>query len=99
VSLQQETVPMVAGFSLVSIAVPQSTGLDDANLSFPAADGDGVLFWDAGSQVFQDQYTYVDGVGWFDPQGGNNPPTPKVGEGFFVNKAAAVDWVRTFSPN
>lgn len=79
-------------FSIASMQVPQSVGLSAA--SFPADDGDQVLFWDNVGQHYKDAIQYFDGIGWVP-----NDPTPAVGESFFVNKAVARNWTRTFSVN
>lgn len=76
------------GFSIKSSMVPQSAQLDK-ELAFPAAEGDTVYFWRNNNYSI---HTYE--FGEFTP-----PPVPAVGEAFFVNKVAAVDWNRNFSVN
>jgi hypothetical protein len=84
------TVPLVAGFQLVSSKVPQSGALD-ATLGYPAAEGDVVYFFDCATQGYK-IHTYEGGA--FD-----NVPVPAVGQGFFALKAAPATWTRTFSVN
>jgi hypothetical protein len=82
-------------FSLISHIVPQSISLGDPGVSFPAVDGDYILFWDPGIQNFKPQTQFFEGFGWFPTD-----PIPAVGEGFFYNTAgAARNWARTFSVN
>ncbi len=84
------TTPLVAGFQLVSSQVPQSGALDTV-LGFPAADGDVVYFFNCPGQSYS-IFTYEFGA-W------DQTPSPAVGQGFFVKKAAAATWTRTFSVN
>jgi hypothetical protein len=84
-------VSVAAGFSLIGSIVPQSGALD-AELGFPAGLGDTFYLFDNGANQYV-SYSYS-----FTGFGGN-PPVPSVGEGFFVNKAAAADWNRDFSVN
>jgi hypothetical protein len=84
------TVPLVAGFQLVSSKVPQSGALD-ATLGYPAAEGDVVYFFDCATQGYK-IHTYEGGA--FD-----SVPVPAVGQGFFALKAAPATWTRTFSVN
>jgi hypothetical protein len=84
--------PIPAGFSIRSSIVPQSAGLSSV-LGFPAAAGDLIYRFNPVTQ------SYVGGL--FESGGGNiwDPaePVPAVGESFWVQKAAAVDWVRNFT--
>jgi hypothetical protein len=83
--------PLPAGFSIKSSQVPQSAALDTV-LGFPAADGDTVY------QFSNAQNGYViHGLDLGEWSGG--VPVPAVGESFFVKKAAAANWTRTFSVN
>lgn len=83
--------PLVAGFQIVSSQVPQSGALDTV-LGFPAADGDTVYLFDCATQNYViKSYEFGEWAG--------GAPVPKVGEGFFVKKAAAATWTRTFSVN
>lgn len=85
------TTPMVAGFNLVGSQVPQA-GLLSTDLGYPAADEDFVYTYKDGAYTI---YNYDFGE-WTTPPG---EPTIGVGEGFWAEKVAAVDWVRTFSVN
>ena len=82
--------PLVQGFQIVASQVPQSGQLDTV-LGFPAAETDVVSRFDNGANGYSIS-TYEFGE-W------DNPPTPAVGEAFFVKKAAAGTWVRNFSVN
>jgi hypothetical protein len=88
------TTPLEAGFSTASSQVPQA-GLLETDLGFPAADGDNVIRWDAVGQTYRAANQYLDLFGgWV---GGE--PAVEVGEGFWVLKGEAVDWIRSFSVN
>ena len=84
--------PLVAGLNLVSSQVPQSGKLV-ADLKFPVAEGDSVYQWDMAGQTYKSANSFELGE-W-----GLGDPTIAVGEGFFVQKAAAVAWARSFSVN
>jgi hypothetical protein len=78
------------GFSIQASQVPQSGQLDTV-LGFPAVDGDTVfMFVNATGQYSVHVFDFGD---W------SIPPVPRVGESFFVQKAAATVWTRTFSVN
>jgi hypothetical protein len=83
---------MPSGFSIRSSKVPQAAGLTSA-LGFPAVAGDLLYFFNKNTQ------SYTGGI--FESAGGNlwdpNEPTPDVGQAFWVQKAAAADWVRNFT--
>jgi hypothetical protein len=79
-------------FSAISMQTPQAISLTAAG--FPADDGDQVLFWNPAVQRYGDAIQYFDGLGWIPED-----PTPAVGQGFFINKAVARPWTRTFSVN
>lgn len=81
--------PIPAGLSIKSSMVPQSGKLD-ADLKFPVAEGDTVYQFNNSKNGY-DLATFEFGE-WA-------APVPKVGESFFVKKAAAADWTRTFSVN
>lgn len=83
---------LAKGLNLVSSQVPQSGKLV-ADLKFPAAEGDVIYQWDSAGQ----KYKAPNAVEFGELSGGD--PTVAVGEGFFVNKAAAGSWDRTFSVN
>jgi hypothetical protein len=91
------TVPLPAGYSLVSSKVPQDISLTAAN-GFP--------------QVLEMQYQSFtgtgfnvlinDGAGWLDAATGDPADArPTVGQGFFIFNpdATAHNWVRDFNPN
>ena len=94
-----------AGFSIRSSQVPQEARLGnaatDGTLKFPATDTDNVYVFDSAGQKYKDVYTYYNDIpGWFsnsdgDPAGPNVP----VGTAFWVQKAAAASWTRSFSVN
>jgi hypothetical protein len=75
-----------AGLSIQSSQVPQEVSL--ATIGFPADIGDTVFLFRNGG------YVPSIFVGEFSP-----PAVPKVGEAFFVQKAAAAKWDRVFSVN
>lgn len=79
-----------AGFSIQASQVPQQGQLDTV-LNFPAVDGDVVYLFNNTSGAYT--------IHAFDFGAWDNPPVPKVGESFFVNKTSATDWTRTFSVN
>lgn len=86
-------------FSAVSMQTPQSLPLNvgdvlNSGAQFPATDGDQVLFWNSANQTYEEAIQYFDGIGWIP-----SDPTPAVGQGFFVNKATASLWTRSFSVN
>lgn len=78
------------GFSIQASQVPQSGQLD-SDLGFPAADGDIVYMWNNATG----QYA----VHVFDFGDWSIPPVPSVAQSFFVQKAAATTWSRSFSVN
>jgi hypothetical protein len=82
--------PLPAGFSIVSSKVPQE-GTPEA-LGFQAADGDILYFFQEASQNYE---TVSYDFGSYDKP----LPTLAVGEAFFVRKAAAGTWTRTFNVN
>ncbi|HTI71366.1 MAG TPA: hypothetical protein VMF06_15450 [Candidatus Limnocylindria bacterium] len=93
------TVNLIKGFSLVSSPIPVAGALtDSATVAFDkVADGDVYFQW--GPSGFEvNGFTAIDGnpVNEWDA---GEPPTLKVGEGFFVKKNTAVAWTRTFSVN
>lgn len=79
------------GFSIISSKVPQTADLSAAGIAFPGADGDVVYRWDPTAGTYG---IYAFDFGAWDPT-----PVIGVGESFFVNKAAASTWTRTFSVN
>lgn len=83
--------PLVAGFNLVGSQVPQQGKLS-TDLKYPPADEDFVYTYKGGAYTI---YNYDFGE-WTTPPG---EPTIGVGEGFWAEKKAAVDWARDFSVN
>ena len=78
------------GFSIRASIVPQAGQLDTV-LGFPVVEGDTVYrFNNATGRYVTHGYEFG---AW------SSPPTPAVGEAFFINKFAAVNWVRNFSVN
>jgi len=83
---------LAKGLNLVASQVPQAGKLVD-DLKFPAAEGDVIYQWNTSTQRYKDPNGFEFGE-W-----GGGQPQIAVGEGFFVNKAAAASWDRTFSVN
>lgn len=86
------TTGLLKGLNLVGSQVPQAGKLV-ADLKFSAQDGDTIFQWDVGTQKYKTANVFDFG----EFSGGD--PAIGVGEGFFVNKAAAGSWDRTFSVN
>jgi hypothetical protein len=86
------TVSMPAGLSIRSSIVPQSLGLGALGLQL--ATGDTVYRFNRATQSY-DSYLSLGGAsGWLP-----SDPTPEVGESFWVQRAAAGTWTRSFSVN
>ena len=85
------TTSLGAGFSLVSSQVPQA-GLVTTDLGLPPVAGDTVFQYSNLANAYTSS-TFV--FGSWSP----NEPAIAVGEGFFVKKAIAASWTRTFSVN
>jgi hypothetical protein len=83
-------VAMPAGLSINSSQVPQSVGL--STIGFPASAGDTVFLFNRTTQAYESFVSIGTG---FIP----SDPTPGVGEAFFVSRAAAATWSRTFTVN
>jgi len=85
------TTHIPSGFSIKSMLTPLSISLADASVHFPEADGDTIYSFNNGSGVY-DVFQFF---------GGSLIPdyAPAVGQGFFVQKAAAADWNLSFSVN
>lgn len=79
------TNPVPAGFSIKSSQVPQAGTLDQ--LSYPAGFGDTAYFFRNG------QYVSTTYFGSWSPD-----LTVGVGEAFWMQAGAAVNWTRTFNP-
>jgi hypothetical protein len=79
------TNPVPAGFSIRSSQVPQAGTLDQ--LGYPAAFGDTAFFFRGGA------YTSSTYLGTWAPD-----LTVGVGESFWIQTSAAVNWTRTFNP-
>jgi hypothetical protein len=84
--------PLLAGLNLVASQVPQAGALTAA-LGYTPADGDQVYQWDAAINGYKAPNGFEFGA-W---SGGD--PALTVAEGFFLSKAAAGAWARTFSVN
>jgi hypothetical protein len=81
------TTVLTQGFQIVASQVPQSGALD-TELGFPVAEGDVVYQFDNASGGYSiSAYEFGEWVA----------PVPAVGEAFFVNKVAAVQWTRDFT--
>jgi len=82
------------GFNLLANPVPQAVDL--STVSFPAGDGDYILFWNSTTQKYTDAVTYFAGS-W------DGPVVPEIAGGFFVYKdpefGTAQTWTRTFNVN
>jgi hypothetical protein len=99
------SVPLPAGFSLISTLAPQAITLDTtATNNFPAVDSDEYLPWVNGNFGSADFYAQFlsDGlgfIGWYDGVTGTQVfPTPAVGSGFFLfNNGASTSWTRNFT--
>jgi hypothetical protein len=98
------SVPLPAGFALISTLAPQAIVLDTtATNNFPAVDGDEYLPWVNGNFGTADFYaaSLSDGlgfIGWYDSVLGTQVfPTPAVGAGYFLyNNGASTSWTRNF---
>jgi hypothetical protein len=84
--------PLPAGLSIKSSMVPQAGTA--ADLGLQGADGDQLYQWVPANQAYATS-TFDSIVGGWDPALGQL----KVGEAFFLRKAAAGTWNRTFSVN
>jgi hypothetical protein len=90
-------------YGSIGSAVPQSLGLDNPSMNFPATDGMKYFKWLPGTQLFDLEVEYFSGAtppGWY--QGETQvSPTPAVGEAFFLlnGSGTAATWTRTFSVN
>jgi hypothetical protein len=85
--------PLPQGFSIRSSQVPQAGKLS-TDLGFPGAGGDTVYqFNNATGGYVINSFDDLDNA-WAPAE-----PTLKVGEAFFVRKAAAGTWTRTFNVN
>jgi hypothetical protein len=83
-----------AGYQLIASMVPQA-GQVDTVLGMPAVDGDQVYQWNNTTGAYT-TFTH-DSILNTPPPWGATVPNIGVGEGFFSNKGAAVDWVRNFT--
>jgi hypothetical protein len=75
-----------AGFSIVSSQVPQADNLD--NLGLVGGFGDTVFFWNPSKNGY-DSSVYV---------GTWSSPVVNVGQSFWYQAGAALNWNRTFNP-
>jgi hypothetical protein len=86
--------PIVTGFNLLGSKVPQA-GAVETQLGLPAANADQVYVYGAAGYTITTRRTSA----W---TGGTGEPVIGVGQGFFLNRAAAngaANWTRTFSVN
>lgn len=91
------TVPIPAGYSLISSIVPQEVSLSAANGFQQVVEMQYQSFTGTGFNILIN-----DGSGWLDNATGNPADArPAVGEGFFIFNPDAVNhnWVRNFNPN
>jgi len=94
------TTQVSPGFQIISQLTPQAIGLETTG--FPAAEGDSLLFWDAGLQKYEDALAYFAGYGWVDADLNIVDPTAEIGEAMFYQRgetAGTADWNRDFSVN
>ena len=69
------TISVPAGYSLIA---NQSANANKMGLiATPATDSDSILLYNAAAQVFQDEYSYIDGYGWFSPSN-DDPDGPPI---------------------
>jgi hypothetical protein len=84
-----------AGFSLLSSQVPQA-GKVETDLKLPAKNGDQVYVFTNGAYLPVARRT---GTAWVGGVAGAPEPVVGVGQGFWLNAAAAGTWTRDFSVN
>lgn len=84
------TTPLSAGFNLVGSQVPQA-GLIETDLRLTPALNDSVYTFDSANNRYNPPSTWF--FGW------DTEPFIQVGQGFFIKKASAGSWDRTFSVN
>jgi hypothetical protein len=98
VTLGASTVPLGAGFNLVSTVVPQAIELTPAN-SFPVVEEMEVLTHNAATAKYNTSSIYLGGEWLNSVTGLAQVPAPAVGQGYFVNNVGpATSWTRTFTP-
>jgi hypothetical protein len=81
-----------AGYSIISSKVPQAGGLD--TLGYVPAASDAIFRFDNAKNAYSVYRYDADFQAW-DP----GTPSVNVGESFFILKAAAGKWTRTFTVN
>jgi hypothetical protein len=86
------SLPIPAGYSLKGSQVPQSAGVQTV-MGYPVSNLDTFYFWNG---VGYDQTQYDPDIpGW-----SAGEPTPKVGQGFWINNAGGnKNWTRNFTVN
>jgi len=92
------TVPLAPGFQIISSALPQSlplSGAPPAGLGFPVANNDETYQFNPATGGYRINQ-YFAASGWEGDDGGN-PPTPAIGESFWVRTGTSRNWTRTFS--
>jgi hypothetical protein len=87
------TTALNQGLNLTGSQVPQEGKLQ-TDLGYTPADGDIVYQWNETTQGYTPANSFTAGLGW-----DSGEPNIKVAEGFFLIKAAAGSWARTFSVN
>jgi hypothetical protein len=85
--------PIPTGFSLKASKVPLSAGMTPAGLQYNPTESDTVYLYRGGYQIYNYIQDDFGNLNW-DP----SVPTPNVGEGFWLNAAAAKTWSITFNP-
>ena len=93
------SIDLPAGWSLVGNPIPTAgaivDGIDTLGLDGAVAPGDAIYFFDSATQSYNIYSRSSDDSGeYWDPYDVNI--SVAVGQGFFVNKAAASTWTRTF---
>jgi hypothetical protein len=85
--------PVQNGFTLKASKVPLAAGLIPSGLQFTPTLGDVVYLYRGGYQIYnfeEDDF----GVQAWSP----SPPTPNIGEGFWINANGARPWNIVFNP-
>jgi len=92
--VQQSSVTLPPGFSIISSVVPQSQPID--TLAFPAQDNDFVYQYNPSNGG----YIINDYLGGWEGDGNGVAPTPAIGESFFFFSPAVANrtWTRSFTP-
>jgi len=100
------SVPLVAGYSFVSLIPPLATDLStNGPLALPVANGNTYFTFDNTAGGYSSAISYYDvahtggaPAGWYDASLNQPGIIPAVGQGFvFFNSLASTSWVNTFS--